>query len=713
MGGQVVVSAETLALLEPGRFELRHLGQHRLKDLSSPIPLHQLVVEQLPQGFPRLKTLYHSTLPVPATPFLGREQELAEVTQRLLDPDTRLLTLTGPGGTGKTRLGLQAAAEVSDEFPDGVWWVPLAPLRDPALVMPSLARVLELPEQPGVTPLDLVAKALIGKRTLVVLDNAEHLLPDLADELAALTAACPTLRVLLTSRERLQIGVERSWPVPALTAVDAVALFVQRATAAGVLVEPGASVAEVCARLDFLPLAIELAAARVRSLSVAAILGRLDERLELLASRDRDVDERHRTLRATIEWSYDLLDPLEQRALRALSVFAGGCALEAAHQVAGADLGLIESLLDKSLVRHRLDDVGTDRYWMLETIREFAAERLAAVGDEDRTRAAHADWYAAFAAPPDGVVWSAPVERADGLEAELANLRLAYDWFVARGDAERAQRLAIEMWVVWEMRDRLAEGRTWLDRALALPGAEQSVARASCLQGRAVIAYFLGETEESMELAEAGVAIMREVGSDEQIVTALLALTWTLRFRDEARARLLLEEALVLARRVGTPLILRTTLHNVGEMERNAGNYDVGAAHLEEALAVARELGDPAWIGAIGHSLGDLELLRGHAETASTRYLEAADACVEGRFPAQTVLCVGGLAAVAAQRGDDELARRLWHAVEHWEDERGITLPPTERAPYELAVADLVTDDDPPLSLEDAIELARATAPRQ
>jgi class 3 adenylate cyclase len=235
-GGQVVLSAETAALL--AAVELKHLGQHRLKDISSPIPLHQLLIDGLPDEFPRLKSLYHSTLPVPATPFLGRETELADVVGRLLDPDTRLLTLTGPGGTGKTRLALQAAAEASDHFPDGVFWVPLAPLRDPDLLLPAVAQVLEVGERSDERLVDTLARALLGKRALLLLDNLEHLLPSAAGQVAALVAACPTLRVLVTSRERLVVTAERAWSVPPMSETDGQRLFLESAQAAGVTLAP-------------------------------------------------------------------------------------------------------------------------------------------------------------------------------------------------------------------------------------------------------------------------------------------------------------------------------------------------------------------------------------------------------------------------------------------------------------------------------------------
>jgi predicted ATPase len=705
-GGQVVLSPSTVALLEPDSVQLKELGRHRLKDLSNPIPLHQLLVDGLPREFPRLRTLYHSTLPVPATAFLGREAELAEVTQRLTDPDTRLLTLTGPGGTGKTRLALQAAAEVSESFPDGVWWVPLAPLRDPALALATVAQAVQVSAQPGTGLADALAQALLGRRTLLVLDNAEHLLPDLARELAALLAQCPTLRLLVTSRERLQLQAEQVYAVPSLASDEAVGLFLARAAASGAHVVADDDVRELCARLDDLPLAIELAAARTRSLSVPAILERLDEQLGLLATRARDVDERQRTLRSTIEWSYDLLDGEEQRALRALSVFAGGCTLEAAEHVAGAGFTVLEALLDKSLLRHRFAD--GDRYWMLETIREYAAELRVSAGEDEAVRSAHADWYCVLASPPDGHIWSASLERRDVLETELDNFRVAHQWLVEREDTKRALGLASDLFALWEMSDRIVEGARWLDLSLDLPEVEPTLVRAHCLSGRAVLGYLLGELDDAQRLAYAGVELMREIGSDEQVAQVLLAAAWVPRHRDEARARELLEEALAIARRAGSTYILRSTLHHLGELERNAGAYDAGARHFTEALRLARELGDPAWIGAIGHSFADLELYRGRDAVARDLYLGAAHVSVAGRFPSQVALCAGGLAAIAARRGETDLARRLWAAVEHWERERGVQLPWFERSRYEAEIGDLPPDDRPPLTLDEAIALASA-----
>ena len=320
-GGQVLVSTSTAPLVE---LELRDLGEHRLKDLSASERVYQLGGRE----FPPLKTLYRTNLPIPATPFLGREAELAEVVELLTGDDLRLLTLTGPGGTGKTRLALQAAAEAAEAFPDGVFCVPLAPLRDPELVLPLLARTLGVNEEPGTSLEDTLSAHLAGKRQLLLIDNVEHLLPPAAERIAALRASNGS-RVLVTSRERLRVGGEQTWPVPPLDYDDGTTLFVTRAQAIDPTFTRSHAVEELCVRLDELPLAIELAAARTAVFSAEQLLERLSQRLDLLKG-DRDADPRQKTLRATIEWSHDLLADEEQRLFARLAVFVGGCSYEAA-----------------------------------------------------------------------------------------------------------------------------------------------------------------------------------------------------------------------------------------------------------------------------------------------------------------------------------------------------------------------------------------------
>ena len=338
--------------------DVRDLGLHRLKDLSAPERLFQLGTEV----FPPLKTLHETNLPVPATPFLGREREIDEIAVLLRRPEVRIVTLTGPGGSGKTRLSLQAAAAAADDYDHGVWWVPLASLADPALVETAAAQALGSK--------DTLAATVGDKRLLLVLDNFEHLL-DAAAGVAETIGACPRLTVLVTSREPLHVDGEWEVAVDPLREREAVELFVQRAAAVRSDFAANGEVAEICRRLDCLPLAIELAAARVKALSLPVLLERLEQRLPLLAGGSRSAPERQRTLRATIAWSHDLLTPAEQDLFARLAVFAGGCTLEAAEEICGADLDAIASLVDKSLLRRT-----GDRYWMLETIREFAAERL-------------------------------------------------------------------------------------------------------------------------------------------------------------------------------------------------------------------------------------------------------------------------------------------------------------------------------------------------
>lgn len=734
-GGQVVLSRETVALLPTGDDQLPRgsdqapsndpvqdmqaqgtqlrglvlvdLGEHRFKDLAAPER-----VFQLGEGaFPRLKSLFRVVLPVPATPFLGREAELAEVVSRLAEPATRLLTLTGPGGTGKTRLALQAAAEASDGFPDGVWWVALAPLRDAALVVPSLQRVLELPEQPDVGPVEVVAQALLGKKALVLLDNAEHLLPALAGDLAALAAACPTLTLLVTSRERLQIAVETSWPVPSLAPDEAVALFLVRAADAGVGLEDDEVVRELCRRLDALPLALELAAARTVLLSPAQLLERLGRRLDLLKG-PRDADPRQQTLRATIEWSYGLLDGEERRVYRALGVFAGGCTLEAAEQVASADLDVVQSLLDKSLLR-RNDEAGRGRLWMLETVREHAIETLEELGEADPVRGRHAEWFGRLAARVAGrSAWSATIDRADALEADLDNLRAAFAHRVAAGDAAWALEMAVGLYPVWEMRDRLREGDEWLETALSLPSDGRTELHGMAYGARCAIGWHLGRDQASLlALAETGLSIIREAGSERELAQALMALAWVQWMTDPDAALVTAEEALETARRFSPPGDIRAGLHLVGEIRRDAGDYDAAAALLHEALQLARDLHETGFVSGVIHSLADIELDRGDDTAAWDRYLEAADAATVESSVGNLAGCVGGLATVAARRGQPRLAWALWGALERWEYERGATLSHLLRARYEHhfdTAANLAGEPAP--TLEQAIALARDAA---
>ena len=432
-GGQVLVSAAAAALV--GRERLRDLGEHRLKDLSAPERIFQAGERE----FPPLKTLHRTNLPVPATPFLGRERELAEVGGLLEREDVRLLTLTGAGGSGKTRLALQAAGGVADAYPDGVWWVPLAPLADSRGVLSAAARVLG----GGATVPELVG----DRRLLLVLDNFEHVV-EAAPEVTALLRDCPRLDILVTSRERLRVQGEHVYPVPVLARAEACALFVARARASEPGFEPDEHVDALCERLDDLPLAVELAAARTSLLTTAQLVERLGNRLDLLRG-GRDTELRQQTLRATVEWSYDLLQPAEQRLLAGLSVFRGGWTLEAAERVCDADLDLLQSLADKSLIRRW----ETGRFGMLETIREFAAEQLEASAEAAALHARLAGFCFELADAaglwPEALAAGAGAAGYAALAPELPNFRAALSRLVAGGELEAAAMLAVRLENFW------------------------------------------------------------------------------------------------------------------------------------------------------------------------------------------------------------------------------------------------------------------------
>ncbi|MDQ3379404.1 MAG: adenylate/guanylate cyclase domain-containing protein [Actinomycetota bacterium] len=620
-GGQVLVSTSTATLVE---LELRDLGEHRFKDLAAPERVYQLA----DGDFPPLKSLYRTNLPVPATPFLGRERELAEVVELLTRDDLRLLTLTGPGGTGKTRLALQAAAEASESFPDGIYWVPLAPLRDPSLVLSSLAQTLAVKEEPDRPLEDTLGAHLAGKRLLLVLDNLEHLLPQAAAAIAALRDANES-SLLVTSRERLRIGGEQTWPVPPLAEEDGRALFSARARAVEPSFTATPAVDELCARLDELPLAIELAAARTAVFSSEQLLERLSQRLDLLKG-DRDADPRQQTLRATIEWSHDLLSEEEQRLFRRLAVFAGGCTYEAAEQVADADPDTLQSLLDKSLLRKR-ETAYAPRYWMLETIREYAGERLAEASEAEELYSTHARYFLAVAQELEPYM-SPTKEWLDRLEPEHDNLRVALDRLEAIGETQLALRLAQAQWRFWTVRGHTSEGRQRLDKAL---GADlrPTAARADALNAAVGFAVETGDFETARRQAEEALALHRELGdawgaarsvfmlgyaaiesgdflqakalfeeslplfvdlgAEDQVMIATFNLAWACdELGDPDRGRSLTEENLRRARAAGNQRLEAFSLDSLAGYARDDGRLDDALSMHRAALRVRRDLGD-------------------------------------------------------------------------------------------------------------------------
>ena len=568
-GGQVLLSATTASLL--GTDGLRDLGRHRLKDLSAPERIYQLG----DRDFPPLKSLHQTNLPIPATPFLGRERELSEVSALLAREDVRLLTLTGPGGTGKTRLALQAAGAAADAFEGGVWWVPLAPLRDPGLVLEAAAHALGAK--------GTLAEHIGDTRLLLLFDNFEHVV-EAAGALAGVLERCPRLTVLVTSREPLRLDGEWEYAVDPLREAEAVALFETRARAVRRDFVADGEVHRICARLDNLPLAIELAAARVKVLSPSALLERLSKRLDLLKG-GRGLDRRQQTLRATIEWSHELLNEEEQRLFAKLSVFRGGCTLEAAEEVCESDLDTLQSLVDKSLVRVREGD----RFWMLETIREYAAERLEESGEAYEVRQRHSDHFLALAEQAEPHLRGSPKEWLDRLDVEHDNLRAAFDQLEAAGDTQLVLRLAGALAEFWALRGHLTEGRRRLEYALAADP-RPTAARARALNAAS---RFAADLATERRRAEEALALHTELGDPEGIALARYALANAAAAqRNWAAAKDLMEESVREFDELGDHFHMLSARRGLAWMHEELGDLDRYRELTEENLGLARSLGN-------------------------------------------------------------------------------------------------------------------------
>ena len=656
-GGQTLLSQTTEALVRdtlPTGAGLRDMGLHHLKDLLRPEQVFQLLHAALHADFPPLKSLdaLPHNLPEQLTSFVGREAQLSQVKVRL--ETVRLLTLTGSGGGGKTRLALQAAAELLERYPDGVWLIELAALTEPELVAQTVAAVLGVREQPGRTVTESLVEYLKSRTMLLILDNCEHLGEACARLADALLRACPPIRILATSRAPLGIAGENIEAVPplglpdvrhlspdgpefaaALMRGEATRLFLERAFAVqpafAVTIHNASALLDICRRLDGIPLAIELAAARVKVLSAEQIAARLDDRFRLLADKNRRTDlPRQQTLRAMIDWSYDLLTPPEQALLRRLSVFAGGWTLEAAEAICAGDeideydvLDMLSQIVDKSLVLST-QHLGVARYRLLESVREYAREKVAEVPAEaGEVMGRHSLWYAEWAAQAaKHLTGKTQAEWLERIEGEHDNLRASLTWFLKQTEPGASLRLASSLWRFWTVRGYLREGRDWLAQALALPAGnipKFSADRARALNGAGSLAWNQG---------------------------------------DYPAARGLLEESLSLRRQISDTQGVADTLNNLGNVAAEQGDYPTSRALLEESLAFMRTLSDAEGIAATVSNLARIAFWQGDFDAARSLYDESLDGDRQrgDGWGIANSLC--GLALLAVRSAEFEAAHR-------------------------------------------------------
>ena len=653
-GGQVVMSNVTWQLAHsglPAELSVRDLGLHRLKDIDGPEHIYQLAGPGLAEHFPPLKSLGAATnLPAPITPLVGRDSDLEQLRALICQPGMRLVTLTGPGGVGKTRLAIDAAASLGDTFPQGIYFSALAAVRDADVMWKAIAGDLSVD---GDAPA-AVMEHLRDRRTLLVLDNLEQL-HGAAEVVAALLAAAPRLVVLATSRGPLHLQGEHELPVPplaipqeqaiaAVTASAAVRLFVQQ----GSMVRPGfvvtednaADIAAICRRLDGLPLAIELAASRVRLLSPKALLARLDHSVALAAA-DAGRPSRQQTLRATIAWSYDLLPPQPAAVLRRAGVFAGGCDVDALAAVALSGDGpanlvdpleLISELMDVSLIAVTEGADGEPRVGLLETIREFALERLDEAGEADCAQHRHAAHYTALAEQAHQQLYGpAQLATLDRLEAEHDNLRVALAWSLeSQGtDAERVGiglRLVEALAAFWHQHGHATEGRRWLQRAIDLASEDTGAPLAAVAHGLGMLLTQQGEWAAAVPLFERSLAIYRDSGDRDQEAKELNSLGITHGYNgDLSTARSLLEESAALAREIGSEQRLAAALTNLGMVENFAGDLDRAARVLQEAVTLDQRQGDQLGLVLDRHALTMVTLRAGHTREARNLLSATAD----------------------------------------------------------------------------------------
>ena len=734
-GGQIVISEATWSLLRdtlPAGVTTRDLGAHRFKDFVGTERIHQLVIDGLRTDFPPLRSLdpAPNNLPPQLTTFIGR-QRINEVTSRLRG-GTRLLTLTGPGGTGKSRLAIEAAGDLVDAFPDGVYWIPLAAISDTALVGPAIATSLGLHDTGSRPVMERVAEHLRDKTVLLVIDNFEQLLPA-APLVGELLRAAPKLTVITSSRAPLRVSGEQEFPVPALMLPDpdaalevmaqseAVRLFVERAKAIKpdfqVTAANGRPIAEICARLDGLPLAIELAAARVKILPPEAILSRLGRTLDLLSAGSRDLPDRQRTLRGAIGWSYDLLDSQGRTLFARLAVFAGGGWLHEIEAVCGGNVldGLM-GLVDHSLL-HQREVAGEPRFLMLVTVREYAVEQLNATSEAEAIRRRHAEAYLEVATRIQRELTS-PRQREllDRLERDQDNLRAATEWAIAH-DGALAMRLVGSVWRFWHMRGHLDEAEAVAVRVLALPHDARSRDRLRALDGAGGVAYWQGDMLRARGRYQEALDIAAGLNDQAQVAeqTYNLSFTYQVGTGDIPQALALAEQALAAFRELGDRAGVAKALSG-----RAYGLYQLddrtrARPMLDECIALMRELNDPFGLAWALETEALIDMKDGLLDDARTSLAESLRIFAAAGDVSGVALLLMDSAIVAALGGDLGRAVRLFAACEKLRDESGAMLMNTIET-RQLPAVDLVREaterlheareEGRRLSREDAIALA-------
>lgn len=682
-GGQVLLSQTTRDLVEselPEGVTLRDLGEHQLKDLPTPNRLCQLVITGLAAEFPPLRTLdvVPNNLPAQLTSFIGREKEIREIKELL--ERTRLLTLTGSGGNGKTRLSLEVASDVLDlqRFKNGIWFVELAPLSDPALVPQMVATMLGVREEPGRPVIDSLTGHLKDKALLLILDNCEQVIEACATLADTLLRACPPLKILATSREALGIAGEtpyrvlplavpitRSVSPDSILQYEAVRLFIERALTIqphfGVTNQNAPAVAQICYRLDGIPLAIELAAARVKVLSVEQISQKLDDRFGLLTGGSRTARLRQQTLRAAIDWSHDLLPESERVLLRGVSVFAGSWTLEAAESVCASGairsdeiLDLLMHLVDKSLVLAD-EQRGIARYRMLETIRQYAAEKLFESGEKALLWERHLEYFCQFAEHAEpGLNSAEQAEWVDRVELEHDNIHAALERSKSiEGGSDWGLRLAGALFWFWEQRSYLQEGRASLAALLARSSDLQSPARANALTAAAHLTFRQGDYAEAKELGEASLKIFRGIGDKRRIAIVLNTLgNIGTELGDYESTPAMFKEAVALSTEVNDKRWAVLALLGLGYAELRSGDSDAAAAHFTHALAFSREMGDKYVIGFELAALGEVAVRRGDYERATSFLEESLELRRQLEHTWGVGVCLGTLGWVAMHQGD-------------------------------------------------------------